>query len=220
MKTRILSWLLHHANREIKYYNSYKENFYEIKNLLLKKHGRLIGYDYQFIEGKTCWNCNGTGIYKYPVYDFSAKGYTKETCYSCYNGWYKRPVWNILALFKFRKYEFHQPNGKVYEKPESAVKIIEGYIEHSRSKYGSISLFFLFLVYEKGYLKRWWRSAGFGWRLYWWRPSNWLHNIIHLLKNGRHSIPVQDFIRKIKVKQYRHKLGQEHYMVFDDELPF
>src|SRR5687767_8378355 len=52
----ILSHLLHHANRETK-----MDEFYRIKDKILTKYGKVIGYDVQFIEGKKCKSCGGFG---------------------------------------------------------------------------------------------------------------------------------------------------------------
>lgn len=197
LEIKILSWLLHHANRAGK-----DEHFYKIKNRLLAKYGRLICYDVQFIEGSKCWNCNGTGTYKYPKWDFSAKSYYYEHCYSCYSGWYKRPTWNILSRFAFGKYEFHQPFQRVYEKPEMSNPFIEGYIEHKRSKYTNFSKHVLFLLYEKDYLKRWWKETGNCWRCYWYWPQNWINSLVHIIKHGKHSYPFRNYRNKRLIKKY------------------
>ena len=91
LKKTILSWLLHNANREGR-----NEHFYEIKNRILAKYGKLVCYDVQFIEGKKCHSCGGTGIY--------TGYYSNDDCYHCFNGWYKRKLRpqtpeNILEFF-------------------------------------------------------------------------------------------------------------------------
>ena len=102
---QILAWLLHHANRQCS-----DDVFYEIKNKLLKKYGRCICYDVQFIQGKKCW-C-GDGIYDYNWYT-----YEPIVCYKCNGtGWYKLPVWNILGRLKFGRFKFHVPFKRSYEK--------------------------------------------------------------------------------------------------------
>ncbi len=179
MKTKILSWLLHHAN--LKYSNP---EFYEIKNRILKKYGRHICYDVQFIEGKRCRSCYGTGTHiKWNWY--TGKAYDQDICWNCDGtGWYKRPVWNILARLELGKYTFHQPYQRSYTKPDNGIPVIEGYIDHNLSKYSALAATMLFLFFEKGYLKKWYKNAGLGWRLMWWLPRNWLNNIIYLKKFG------------------------------------
>ena len=148
----LLSWLLHHANRQYR-----SPEFYAIKNRLLKKYGKHICYDVQFIEGKKCHSCGGTGIYSkhYDNYGFvSGVNY----CYNCFNGWYKRPVWNILARLQFGNYTFHQPYQRSYTKPDNGIKVIEGYIEHNHSKYGEFAAGILFLIYDRKTFKVWWKE--------------------------------------------------------------
>jgi len=210
LKIIILSWLVHHANRESK--NDY---FYRIKNRLLTKYGRFIGYDVQFIEGKKCNSCGGTGEhYRYGRY---GQVYDYDDCYHCFGGWYKQPHWNILSRIQFGKYVFHQPKERVYKKPDQlSLSIIEGYIDHNRSKHGKFALFVLFLIYEKNYLNRWYKETGNGWRCYWWYPRNYLYNLIHFIKKGKNAYPIKRmFEKRIKypeTKPYQYQSG--------DELPF
>lgn len=57
-KVKTLSWLLHHANRDAK-----TDYFYSLKQQILYRYGRNIGYDVQFIAGKKCNSCAGNGIF-------------------------------------------------------------------------------------------------------------------------------------------------------------
>lgn len=206
---KILSWLLHHANR--KYHNP---EFYSIKNRLLKKYGQHICYDIQFIEGKKCYSCGGTGVYVY-YSDYTGKPYDQDVCWHCHNGWYKRPVWNILARVQFGKYVFHQPFERSYTKPDNSIPVIEGFIDHEESKYSDFAATVLFLVFEKGYLKRWYKSAGVGWALCWWLPRNWLNNIVHLIKHGP-DLPLSRLKRRFK------NIPDQIYNICygNNELPF
>jgi len=146
--SKILPWLLHHANRLP------SDEFYKIKNNLLKKYGKHICYDVQFIEGKKCYSCGGTGIHVY-YSEYTGKAYDRDTCWHCIGGWYKRPVWNILAKVQFGKYTFHQPYERSYTKPDNSIPVIEGYIDHNVSKYSDLALTVLYLLYRKGYVKLW-----------------------------------------------------------------
>lgn len=199
--TAPLSWLLHHANR--KYHNP---EFYDIKNRILKKYGTHLCYDVQFIEGKRCNSCDGTGIHIY-YSEFTGKAYDKDYCWHCNGtGWYKLPVWNILARIQMGKYTFHQPFQRSYKKPFNGIPIIEGYIEHNTSKYSDFAATVLFLIYERGYLKRWYSSAGTGRYVCWWLPRNWLNNIIYHIK---HRQRIRDIEPKIFMECYQ-----------QNELPF
>ena len=206
MTQRILSWLLHHGNRGYK-----SEDFYKIKAQILKKYGKHIGYDVQFIEGKKCHSCGGSGIHYYWEGEL-------DYCWHCHQGWYKRPTWVILERVQFGSYTFHQPYERVYKKPEVSTPVIEGYIEHKNSKHCDIARHILFLVYEKGYLKRYYRSAGIGWRCQWWRPVNWVPNIIHLIKKKGNAIPVTDFKKRFKNPQV--VTQPANAIIDDDYLPF
>ncbi len=197
MKTYILSWLLFNANK------SKDKRFYPIKNKILNKYGKKIDTEVQFIEGKKCSTCRGHGIH------YSGIHYS-DICWNCAGtGWFKDPVWNWLEVVKFGKYTFHQPFLKSYNKPTEIVKVFDGYIDHQNTRYTDFSLFLVFLVYEKGYLKRWYNEIGIGWKVCWWLPRNWIRNIIHILKHGRNSIP----FRK-RPKQ------QTNYNYTPDNLPF
>lgn len=200
--TWIISELLFRANSE----NHFTDHFYKIKNALLIKYGTHIGYDVQFIEGKKCHTCNGTGIF----IGFYGRQYD-DLCYRCSNGWYKRPTWNILEVRQVGKYKFHTPFSKVYKQPELETSIT-GYISHNRKKYGAACLFILFCLYEKGYLKRWYKMTGIGWRIEWWRPRNYIYNIIHIIKHGRKSIPFRHRPKPAKPQNYS--------QIPSEELPF
>jgi hypothetical protein len=152
----ILSYLLHHANRETK-----AEDFYKIKDRILTKYGKVIGHDVQHIPGKICFACNGTGE---PLW---INDQDDEHCSRCYgDGWYKQPKWILLQRIKFGKYTFHKPiyrttqeNNLRYEYSQLplTVPIIEGYISHTPSKYGKKARTILFLLYDfRGSCKRSW----------------------------------------------------------------
>lgn len=218
MKTLILSFLLHHANR-----NNKSPEFYAVKNKLLKLHGKHIGYDVQFIEGKKCHTCGGSGIYT--GYYWESGERWQDSCNRCYGGWYKRPVWNILERVQFGKYIFHQPKERVYKNPNlSAASTITGYIDHSHSKHGDTAHFILMLMYEPGYLRRWFKGAGIGWRSPAWHPLAWTNNVIHLYKYGRRSIPACYLSEWLKSKEriLPHKIQYrvDWFEAGVEELPF
>lgn len=211
LTTSILSWLLHHANQHGK-----DQFFYKIKNRILAKYGKHVCYEVQFIEGKKCYSCNGTGT-------FRCGWKLPGTCWSCYgDGWYKKPHWNILALVRFGKYEFHQPFMRVYEDPQSKCKILTGYVERNPTSLTGFAITVLFLMYEKGYLKRWWNTeAGWCWKSFWWRPSSWPNNLIHIIKKGKRSIPAIRFrIKWNNLCLYFKPQQQLVYEQFEDDLPF
>lgn len=145
LKISFLSFLLHHANRLGK-----DAGFYSIKNEILKQYGTHLCYDVQFIEGKECFSCDGTGIYEEVADGFTIDdedSILQIACHNCYDGWYKRPTWNILAKIQFGKYTFHQPYKRVYSKPDITIPLIEGYISHTPAKFAPLANFILFALY-------------------------------------------------------------------------
>ena len=147
MKTKVLSWLLHHANKGTK-----DEHFYKIKNELLKTHGVHLRYDVQFITGKKCHSCGGTGVHYY----YNYRNFNKpdvDSCWYCHNGWHRLPEYNILAVLRFGKYTFHQPYARVYKKPDfvqaDGSNLIQGYIEKDGTQYSKFALNVLYFIYDK-----------------------------------------------------------------------
>lgn len=151
MKKLILSFLLHHANRGYKC-----EIFYSIKDKILTKYGVCVGHDFQKIEGKKCWSCDGTGIY----HGF----FSKETCYHCYgDGWYRKQHWNVLRRVKFGKYTFHKPIDRIYKAPEVGSVIIDGYVNHDDTKWTYQARNILYFMYDrKAFIARKKREFGMG----------------------------------------------------------
>ena len=153
----ILPFLLHAANRNVKSYEeSVTKAFYEIKDLILSKYGKQIGYDIQKIDGKRCHSCDGRGRHPrysnhppYKVYDYA-------DCYHCIGGWYKLPKWICLARIKYGPFVFHKPlkREEAFKNPfteenmgwkVSDQPVIKGYIEHKKHWFGLMALLILLL---------------------------------------------------------------------------
>lgn len=203
---KIMGWLLHHANR-----NYSSKPFYEVKNRILVKHGVNVGYDVQHIEGKKCFTCGGTGIYH--------GYYSRDTCWNCFDGWYRRPEWNVLERVRLGKYVFHQPKERLYKDPKfQTIGTVDGYISHQSSYWGALAALTLSFIYNTPELRmQILRSFGLGWYLQWWRPRHWPNNMWHLAKHRRRSIPVQRFLEKLSKR-----LHPTRTTSFNDEfeLPF
>lgn len=182
----ILSQLLFRANSVAKddMVAAPRSHFYSIKDRILKKYGQVVGQDIQYIEGKECWSCDGTGVYM----NFYHNRWHHETCYKCNAGWYKRPTWVLLDRVQFGKFIFHQPVQKIYSPvtPYFREATIKGYIDHKRQKYGEECLMIWYIVFDRYAAKRLWQSWGVGLRTYWYWPSNWLRTLANLSK-GRNS---------------------------------
>jgi hypothetical protein len=200
MMKHFLAYLLHHANREYK-----DERFYQIKDRILSRHGAVVGYDVQFIEGKRCRSCGGCGYHERISWE-SGRVYDTVDCYHCWGGWYKRPTWVLLQRIQFGKYLFHKPiqrESRFVSNPFTKEQgwnvseaIIQGYIEHSRTKFGKDARVALYLLYDwRGYWKRWYKHIGRGWRCgrWWLHPRSWPNNIAHVIRYGRRAIPIKRF---------------------------
>lgn len=205
MKQKILSWLLFHANT-----HSSSKCYYAIKNKLLEKYGTYFSDDVQFLEGKKCRCCGGSGIYV--GYTWYSKRY-EDCCRYCIDGWYHLPTYVILKEYQFGKYTFHQPYKSVpFKNPLSHAPLIEGYIEHKSTKYGSLAKDILYLLYDRTELGR-------GWYLQWYNPKYWINNLYHLFTRKSNSIPVRRVREKLK-KKPEYKPLHPYTPCNDDDLPF
>ena len=235
LKIKILSTLLHHANRECS-----TVAFYRIKNDLLDKYGRSCGYDVQHIPGKKCHSCGGTGIYT--GYYWSSGEQWHDTCNRCFGGWYKSPQWNTLAKIKFGRFVFHSPRERFYSE-ERALEwiaersggtnqfglitkqngIIEGYVSHNRAKYGEEAALLLFLIYDRKNIPFGF-GYGLGWRSRWYLPQAWMNNILHLFNYRMRAIPIIDM--REKLHKIFGKKEKEDLSIFtgkitdEDSIPF
>lgn len=141
----ILGWLLHHANR-----HSRAPQFYAIKKRVLAAYGKVIGQDIQFIAGKVCRRCDGTGEVDVDCWGDYLGADQSEDCYACDGtGWWKSPKVVTLDRVQLGKYTFHQPVHTAWrllnELPENAIK---GPIRHTPTKYGEFCLRVLILLYN------------------------------------------------------------------------
>lgn len=82
-----------------------RDQWYSLKDKLIKKFGVNNGYDLQFIPGKKCNSCSGTG--KFTKYLFGSA--YKEPCWRCTAGWYKLPIYVLLERNKVGDHVFHKP---------------------------------------------------------------------------------------------------------------
>ncbi len=214
----ILSFLLHHANRSCK-----SQEFYAIKDKLLAS-AEVVGYDVQFIEGKRCHACGGSGVWHSEYSNYS------DVCNRCYGGWYKRPMWVLLARKKFGRYIFHKPIDRKYGKKNPfelptgmTANLIEGYISHSYSRYSFLAILILFLIYDRTAAKKYFYEMGLGWRTYWYWPMNWLYVVAHFVVNGRRAYPLRNLRSRMLNLFPRPNIHIQYLASQDDilnDLPF
>jgi hypothetical protein len=226
MFTWLLSTILHHANRSTK-----SDRFYAIKNRILDRFGRIVGYDIQHIPGKKCFTCGGRGIYV--GYYWESGDEWQDTCNRCWgNGWYKDPQWNILELKSFGKFRFHKPierfrslkklNAYCDDKGIDQARPIDGYIDHRYSRYGNWAVLILHIVYERRFPPI---DVGFGlgWPCYWWKFQNWPAAICHIAWRRANAMPFMDLRKKWASPKQISPVPSEFYgSVYqsDDEFPF
>jgi hypothetical protein len=184
---RIIGRLMFLANNE-----GMKDAWYELKEMLCIRYGVHDGYDVQTIDGKECYYCEGTGIFR--KYTYSGD-YIKQPCFRCVKGWYKQPMYVLLERIKVGNYIFHKPIKK-RNTPLFHMEVnipttvsIHGYVEYRRQKYGWMAFSALYIWFNpKGYF-RFVKGLGSGWRISWWLPRNYLYNIMHLIKKRSQAMP-------------------------------
>lgn len=208
MLLRLLGYLMHLANREGK-----NIHWYQLKDKLCKKYGLDNGQDIQYLEGKKCSSCDGTGIYK----KYTHYGCRREYCWHCTDGWYKKPTYVILERTKVGSYIFHRPKERierleVFDKFDLQENVtITGYIHHKKHKNGWLAMAVLFMIFDWKVYWKYMAPTGMGWRTCWWQPRNYLNNFRHIVRYGRGSIPFRGlFGNKVKVQ----RIGSA------DDLPF
>lgn len=206
---KIIGHLMYLANNE-----GIKQPWYALKDKLLDRYGSNDGYDLQYLPGKQCFSCNGTGIYT----QYSTWRENHEYCYNCNHGWYKLPSYVVLERIRVGKYVFHRPV-KRYNAPKQLHEVdipcsvvIEGYISHYRKKYGYLAYNVLFLVFEtKKYLVEIKNRRTDRYK-YWWMPKISIRDFFILPPANSYSTVSGNSIKNYILK----KFGKQPL----DELPF
>lgn len=154
----LVSWLLFHANRGAKE-SRHRSEVYALKNVLLLSFGKLVRTDLQFIGGKPCFSCDGTGEH----FDPSSEDSTEiEPCDQCFGtGWYKKPFYSELAYYRLGGRGFHVPLRKLFDTTvvECSIKagerekpLITGYVSHFPTRFSKSSTVILLLLFRWSYL--------------------------------------------------------------------
>lgn len=192
----IIGYLMFLANGE-----GIKSGWYPLKQKLCDRYGANDGYDIQYLEGKECYACNGTGVFiKYAGFGSSYP----EPCYKCYKGWYKQPAYVLLERIKVGNHVFHKPIQRVtnlktlLELDVPKTITIDGYINHNRRKYGWLAFTILNIIFNFKEYRKYIKNMGVGWAVYWWLPKNWINNYMHLKRNGWDSIPLMKIKKRFR----------------------
>ena len=132
--------LLHIANSSASTVD--KRAFYAMKERILRSYGTLDGYDIQFIPGKICFSCEGSGVYV-GYHTFSGDQW-EDTCNRCFGtGYFKDPVWVVLDRYRLGSFVFHCPQERLRKEPDpqdvpATVKRINGYVSHKHYGYRKV----------------------------------------------------------------------------------
>ncbi|WP_291726149.1 hypothetical protein [Bernardetia sp.] len=200
----ILGYLFHYANRDIPLIA--KQEFYELKQKLLKKYGTKVGQDIQHIK-KDCYSCDATGWF--------SNEWKEEPCWNCMGTGVYEEFWTKLDKYKLGKFTFHNPVERIYKHSKSFSEEIkpniEGYISHKRPKYrvGTECAWWLFLFFDrKTFLKRFGKT---GYPSHKRTPLVFLGNLIFRIRCFRWR---DLFPKKVSQNSY----SDLYYT--DEELPF
>lgn len=142
--TRFLCWLLRLANAAPPH--CHRDEFYQLKDRILRRHGRLVGHDWQEIT-RECYGCDGAGqVYGSP-------GLVLR-CVRCDGtGVYDR-FWVKLERWELAGRVFHRPAGRTWKRPEEPVSIV-GYVRHADvGRAGKEACLWLALLLDRGLFVR------------------------------------------------------------------
>ncbi|MFA5029048.1 MAG: hypothetical protein WC713_14355 [Candidatus Methylomirabilota bacterium] len=152
MLIRVLTWLLVRANTKPPH--SHREPFYQLKDRLLHRFGRLVGTEWQHIR-KTCWSCDDG------VRDDG------DCCWKCGGTGIYQQTWVLLERWKFGDATFHRPVSRTPLDPHEVVTI-HGPITHPNYRADTTeALLWLSLLFDRHLL---WGLLRGGYPLEWsWR---------------------------------------------------
>ncbi len=217
---KIIGYLMSLANRE-----GMKELWYPLKDKLCTRFGVNDGYDVQYLQGILCHTCDGTGIFK--KYSYYGSGFTRENCWHCDSrGWYKKSCYVLLERKKVGSHVFHKPIRReytiktIFEVDIPATVTIEGYIRHTKHKHGWLALYLLFILFDWKAYRTLVKGMGRGWRVSWWKPRNYLNNIIHICRYTTDAIPIRSIKNRKTKKNVMMAIGKYATVQNVDDLPF
>lgn len=123
-----------------------RDEFYLIKNKLLKRFGKRVGQDLQHIY-KACWHCNYLACDECEQFD---------VCCKCLGTNIYRQFWSRLDIYQIGSFRFHLPVERLYKDPGEPVTI-KSYIQHEeRGSYflRMELLLWLIVFFDPAYLLR------------------------------------------------------------------
>lgn len=130
----------------------WKQEFYELKDKIIKRYGTPAGFDVQHIR-KECYECEGTGKILKTVMLYGEPWLGKgASCWKCNETGVYTEFWTHLLRFRVGRRLFHQPEKKYCSDPEMNLQrpMIEGYVEHKTPKYylNAEAFYWLALIFD------------------------------------------------------------------------
>ena len=122
MNIERLATVLKHANSCPPLMSDEREDFYKLKQAILEKYGKIVGYDVQHIV-KRCWSCRDGWIYEY------GDNFPSDECRRCTRGIYSERF-ILLERWALGSKIFHRPIGTTDRRDVT----IEGTIQHRPSR--------------------------------------------------------------------------------------
>lgn len=210
MKEKLLSWLLSKANS----HPHWSHDFYQIKDMILRRHGLHLGEEIQHIK-KECFTCKGTGIYE-----------GREYCRRCLGDGIYSEFCSVLGIYEIGGREFHLPVKRIhYYQEEFRLALlgttIHGYIDHDWVEGGLESEFLLYLIYDRSKL---WKHLGhIGTRWRWFTPLTNISSAIMTFKfEVRPAIVgcVRNFWKWYRTGAYKGDYIEYCWGYEDGDIPF
>ncbi len=129
----LIATILHRANSYPQWLD--KERFYALKQRVLDRYAERDGFDVQYLRGKECYTCDGTGLF---TYWSSRDRVTCDRC--CGTGWYQSPRWIQLPRYRFGRFVFHSVGPVAYHKEDAdswgePAGRIDGFVRHTDYTY-------------------------------------------------------------------------------------
>lgn len=130
----LLGFVLHIANSDPPRLRQPRDDFFDLKDAILKRYGTLLTAEIQHIK-KECWLCGGSG--KFERWDGNF-----EPCRKCGGTGIFDEFWVILSKYRLGRHCFHMPvvkyhrrdlDAKGYRSPEG--QMINGYVVHGHYRY-------------------------------------------------------------------------------------
>lgn len=173
MIQRLLATLLHYANADTG--ATYRQEFYALKERLLRRYGRFDGHQIQEIK-KLCWGPWG--------HEYGERAGCKgEGCPHCRGTGVFDIRWVRLERWVWQGYVFHRPvdDTRIIPSPYPPANMIHGRIEHPRYGRGAneARLWLYLLCGElRLFWKDWTSHAYCGWS--WWPLTNMQRAVMNL----------------------------------------